>query len=92
MKRFFVDDGELIAVVKTHRSMPPRWIRLDDDGVEEIARQLQAASNTISHSPEWVWFAGKVWDYRESCQRTSIFQTWRSFARRGLLWAVEKLS
>ena len=67
-----------------------RWVRLTDRGVEKVHEEYLRAGQKCA-SPEWVWFAGEIVDYREWCSRSSRFPTCRDLVVKALLWLVEKL-
>ena len=80
-----------------------RWIRITEEGTklirEEAGRHtdkkcdaLWSRQDCAPATPQWMWFAGSVWDYREACNRQFAIQTWRTRARRILLWLVERLT
>jgi len=66
--------------------LPPRWIRLTNNGITEIQEHNKAELV----SEQWLWLTTKVWDYRESCARHSCWQTWRSLLTKFFLWCAEK--
>jgi len=75
--------------MKTHHPIG-RWILLEREGQAELQRLYNSAGE---HKPvaNWVWLIDQF-DFQESCQRASQFQTWRSRVRRVLLWTAEKLT
>lgn len=70
--------------------MITRWIRLTDEGIEILMKDLRRAQESQC-SNEWEWFTN-VLDYREMCHRNSHWQTWKMKLKRVLLFLVEKLS
>ena len=80
---------DLRAVASTSFVLP-RWVRLTADGQRKVHEEYLKAGDSQA-SPEWIWFATEIVDYREGCARTSHWQTWRTRTVRLLLWLVEKL-
>lgn len=67
-----------------------RWIRLHDEDIAELLKQYDDAGEG-NCSAQWAWLSQRF-DFQESCQRASMFQTWRSRCRRVLLWMADKLT
>jgi hypothetical protein len=79
-----------LRAVGSSRLVLPQWVRLTKEGQKKLhAEYMQAGESKAS--PEWIWFATEIVDYREGCARTSHWQTWRTRTVRLLLWLVEKL-
>lgn len=67
------------------KPLPPRWIRLTDEGIEEIREAMR------KRGPELDWFS-RTWDYRESSARCSRNQDWTTRLTRFFLWCAEKVN
>ena len=72
------------------RMVLPRWVRLTPEGQALVHREWLAAGENKA-SEGWLWFCDIV-DYREGCNRTSRFQTWRTRLIRGLVWLAERIA
>lgn len=72
----------------------PRWVRLRPEGQRLLHEEYLKAADSKA-SPEYIWFATEIVDYREGCSRTSRYQPWQSWRTRVvrlLMWLAERIT